>query len=193
MNKADPTLEQSSLTYYEERAQEYDELYILGKRPSLIPDPELYRGEVKVLTDIAGKISGGDLLDLACGTAFWLPYYAAACRGITLFDQSEAMLAEAEKKVIHQGVQDKTRFITGKFFNHDFQGDSFDVVLIGFFYQPSRPGPGGGFFPETGGPAEAGRTVSDFRFSLERVPGQAKEKRRGPGTAAQRRTTFQHL
>lgn len=48
-----------------------------------------------MLEGIVAGVVHGRLLDLACGTAYWLPHYAANCPRITLFDQSDRMLAEA--------------------------------------------------------------------------------------------------
>ncbi len=73
--------------YYDGRANEYDELYE-GKGPAF-PDPEAYKDDVKRIREIAHDFGRGHLIDIACGTGFWLPYYASNCAEITLVDQSE--------------------------------------------------------------------------------------------------------
>jgi len=72
------------LAYYNERAPEYEEAYTLGTGTASITEPD--------------QIVRGRIVDLACGTAFWLPHYAQHCRHMTLFDQSDNMLAEAREK-----------------------------------------------------------------------------------------------
>ena len=72
-------------------------------------------------------------MDLACGTAYWLPHYAANCSQITLFDQSDRMLDEARLKASAHGVIERCDFVQGDFFEHEFPSRSEDTALIGFF------------------------------------------------------------
>jgi ubiquinone/menaquinone biosynthesis C-methylase UbiE len=72
-------------------------------------------------------------LDLACGTGYWLPSYARQCSRITLFDQSDRMLAESRAKADRLGVVDRCVFVHGDFFEQDFEKNAYDTVLAGFF------------------------------------------------------------
>jgi ubiquinone/menaquinone biosynthesis C-methylase UbiE len=72
-------------------------------------------------------------MDLACGTAYWLPHYAPNCSRITLFDQSARMLAETRAKANGLGVADRCVFLQGDFFEERFDERSYDSVLVGFF------------------------------------------------------------
>src|SRR4029077_13941939 len=100
----DSELRQRMLSYYNERAPDYEEAYTLGTGTASIPDPEVFKAEARVLEDIVAGVLHGRLLDLACGTAYWLPHYAANCPRITLFDQSDRMLAEARMKASRLGI-----------------------------------------------------------------------------------------
>ena len=83
-----PDLRESTFRYYDERAPEYDEIYTLGKGSTSISDPSAYIGEVGILSGLVARFCQGRLLDLPCGTGFWLPHYAARCVSTTMLDQS---------------------------------------------------------------------------------------------------------
>jgi demethylmenaquinone methyltransferase/2-methoxy-6-polyprenyl-1,4-benzoquinol methylase len=121
------------LAYYDERAPEYEEAYTLGTGTASIPAPELFKAEARVLESIVARVGHGRLMDLACGTAYWLPHYAANCSHITLFDQSKRMLAEAETKARSLGMLARCEIVAGDFFGHEFSRHSYDTVLVGFF------------------------------------------------------------
>ena len=129
----DADLRQRMLAYYDERAPEYDEAYTLGTGTASMPDPEVFKAEARVLSGIVGRIAHGRIMDLACGTAYWLSHYATNCSRITLFDQSERMLAESRAKADRLGVLDRCVFIQGDFFEQEFESNVYDTVLIGFF------------------------------------------------------------
>jgi ubiquinone/menaquinone biosynthesis C-methylase UbiE len=129
----DSDLRQRMLTYYDERAPEYEEAYTLGTGTASIPDPEVFKGEARVLTDIVSRFAHGRIMDLACGTAYWLPSYAPNCSRITLFDQSSRMLTEGRVKAHRLGIVDRCAFVQGDFFAHKFDQAAYDTVLVGFF------------------------------------------------------------
>jgi ubiquinone/menaquinone biosynthesis C-methylase UbiE len=126
----DKSLKQKMALYYDERAREYDEIYV-GKGPA-IPDPIAYQNDVKKVSEIASKFGGGHLIDIGCGTGFWLPYYAQNCSLITLLDQSEKMLSECKKRVDELGLKYKCNLVQGDFFETHFEDSSFDSTLTGF-------------------------------------------------------------
>jgi ubiquinone/menaquinone biosynthesis C-methylase UbiE len=129
----DPRLRQHMLEYYNERAPEYEEAYTLGTGTTSLTDPSIFTTEATLLANIVHECVHGRLMDLACGTAFWLPQYASVCSRITLFDQSEKMLEESRSKVEQLGVGDRCSFLQGDFFANEFGRDEYDCVLVGFF------------------------------------------------------------
>jgi len=128
----DSDLRRRMLAYYDERAPEYEEAYTLGTGTASIPDPEVFKAEARVLGGIVGQIAHGRIMDLACGTAYWLPHYAPNCSSITLFDQSSRMLTEGRAKAQRLGAIDRCAFVQGDLFEHPFEQAAYDTVLVGF-------------------------------------------------------------
>ncbi|MCY3556839.1 MAG: class I SAM-dependent methyltransferase [Gemmatimonadetes bacterium] len=129
----DPRLRQSMNAYYNERAAEFDEIYTLGKPPGSVTDPELYKEEARSLGDLVREHCRGSVLDIPCGTGYWLQFYATNCSAITLVDQSENMLEEGREKARAQGVEPNTRFVKADALDVSLEDRSFDSVLVGFF------------------------------------------------------------
>ena len=126
------TLNQEMMSYYDARAPEYDEIYV-GKGPASIPNPDLYRRETEITSKLVQGFGRGHLIDIGCGTGYWLPYYAGNCSDVALLDHSEKMLSQCRKRVTSLGLEDKSCFIQGDFFEVILDEDSFDSALIGFF------------------------------------------------------------
>jgi cyclopropane fatty-acyl-phospholipid synthase-like methyltransferase len=127
----DHGLEQELIAYYDARAREYDEVYS-GKNPA-IAEPELYIKEVKEIAHIVSEFGSGHVVDIGCGTGFWLPYYANNASSITLIDESEIMLKVCEQRVRVLGIADKCEFQNESFYTKKWERDRFDSALIGFF------------------------------------------------------------
>lgn len=127
----DKNLRRSMFEYYGERAPEYDQVYA-GGGPAAFGTPEDYARDVDILSRIVARVCVGELIDLGCGTAFWLPHYADICGRVTLVDQSEGMLAEALDRVAALGIADRTVSLQADVVDHDFGGTRFDCVLVGF-------------------------------------------------------------
>ena len=122
--------------YYDERAPEYDEVYS-GGGPAF-PKPGLYKQDVDAIIKMVKGFGAGSIIDVACGTGFWLPYYAGNCTKITLLDQSGKMLAECKERTKRFGIIAKCNFIHSDFFNSVFEMESFDSAVVGFFISHLR-------------------------------------------------------
>ena len=129
----DSDLRQQMLAYYDQRAPEYEEAFTLGTGTTSIPNPEVFKAEAPVLGGIVRRFARGRIMDLACGTAVWLPEYAPNCSHITLFDQSDRMLREARAKVQRLGLIDRCVWVRGDFLDHAFEPAAYDTALVGFF------------------------------------------------------------
>jgi demethylmenaquinone methyltransferase/2-methoxy-6-polyprenyl-1,4-benzoquinol methylase len=129
----DSDLRSRMLQYYQERASEYEEAYVLGTGTASIPDPSVFQDEAALLGGVVQRFVQGRVIDLACGTGYWLPHYAPRCSSITLFDQSENMLDQCEKKVVALGIADRCAIVRGDFFDYEFNPAAYDSTLLGFF------------------------------------------------------------
>jgi demethylmenaquinone methyltransferase/2-methoxy-6-polyprenyl-1,4-benzoquinol methylase len=126
-------IQRGMFAYYDERAPEYEEAYTRGTGTCSIRDPEVFKRDARKLADAVANGTRGRIMDLACGTAYWMPHYARACSRVTLFDQSTRMLAEARTKADRLGILDRCVLLQGDFFTHRFDAQAYDTVLVGFF------------------------------------------------------------
>ena len=120
------------LAYYDERAPEYEQAYTLGTGTASLSNPDIFKAEACVLAGIVGNVVCGRVMDLACGTAYWLPHYAQASSRITLFDQSGKMLTEARSKAHQLDIVERCDFVQADFLGYDFLRCGYDTVLVGF-------------------------------------------------------------
>ncbi len=90
----------------------------------------------------------GHLIDIGCGTGFWLPYYEGNCTQVTLVDQSGRMLSVCRKRADDLRVQGKCRFIHGDFFTLMLGNHPFDSAITGFFLNHLFLGKGVAIVPE---------------------------------------------
>ena len=120
------------LAYYNERAHEYEEAYTRGTGTASITDPTVFTNEIAVLEGIVRGFGCGHLLDVACGPGYWLPHYVGNCSRVTLFDQSERMLAECALKRDRLGAVDRCALVRGDVFDYRFAPAAHDSALVGF-------------------------------------------------------------
>lgn len=128
----DLDLRRMMLAYYDERAPEYEEAYTLGTGTASISDPNVFITDIAHLVEVVARFGHGELIDLGCGTGYWLPHYAGNCSRVTLFDQSEHMLLECREKVRARGLDDRCVFIQGDAFDYRFDRNAYDCALLGF-------------------------------------------------------------
>jgi ubiquinone/menaquinone biosynthesis C-methylase UbiE len=124
-------LQREMLTYYDERAEEYDLVYE-GKGPAIRRYADQYRQNTAEVCEIVAGFGRGHLIDIACGTGFWAPHYARNCERFTFVDQSAGMLAECKKRVEELGLTDRCRFVQGNVFDVALEPAAYDCALVGF-------------------------------------------------------------
>ena len=106
------------LRYYDERASEYEEAYVRVRERRRFPTRTCSAAEASLLTGVVERFARGRIVDLACGTGYWLPHYAGRCSSITLVDQSGRMLDECRKKTDALGVADRCTVVQADVFEH---------------------------------------------------------------------------
>jgi ubiquinone/menaquinone biosynthesis C-methylase UbiE len=126
----DDELRRGMMSYYSERANGYDAIY-LGKGHVTI-DPDVYKRDVANVSKMISGFGKGYLIDIACGTGFWLSHYARNCVQITFLDQSERMLAKCKDRVEDLRMTDRSLFIQGDFFDTALETRKYDCALVGF-------------------------------------------------------------
>ena len=128
----DPEVRRQTLAYYHERAAEYEQAYTHGTGTSSIRDPQVFIAEAASLARVVGEFGHGHLVDIACGTGYWLPRYAARCERITLVDQSANMLRECAQKVSLLGIADRCQLVQADVLDFAPPPAAYDCALIGF-------------------------------------------------------------
>jgi SAM-dependent methyltransferase len=83
--------------YYDQRAAEYEQIYL--------PRDEAHGRELGELArGLRVAMEGRGVLEVACGTGYWTACAAQVARSVTATDVSRAMLAEAREKVLPPNV-----------------------------------------------------------------------------------------
>lgn len=119
------------MEYYDERAREYDEIFE-GKGPATYR-PEFYALDIESIGKFMENFGRGSLIDIACGSGYWLKFLYEKCSTFTFLDQSEQMLKECRLKAEKFGITGNSRFIVSDILNYTFEEtDRFDCALIGF-------------------------------------------------------------
>jgi ubiquinone/menaquinone biosynthesis C-methylase UbiE len=126
----DDNIIREMMSYYDERAEEYDKIY-LGKSHTTI-DADVYRKDVANVSEMVSRFGKGHLIDIACGAGFWLPNYARNCNQITFLDQSARMLSKCKDRVEELGLADISSFIQGDFLDIKLEASKYDCALVGF-------------------------------------------------------------
>ena len=83
--KMDNEFKLELMSYYDERAKEYDKIYI-GEGPA-IPEPELHKSEFTEISQMVSHFGRGHSRDIGCGTGFWLLSYGSETSGDFFLDK----------------------------------------------------------------------------------------------------------
>jgi ubiquinone/menaquinone biosynthesis C-methylase UbiE len=125
-------------SYYDARADGYDDFY-QGKGQAV---PELaseYPIDTAAVSRLLEHFGHGDVIDLACGTGFWLSAYGANCRTVTLVDQSADVLARCRHRVRALGLDERARVIHGDLFEVALDQSGYDAAIVGFLLSHLTP------------------------------------------------------
>jgi SAM-dependent methyltransferase len=117
--------------YYDAQADTYEDFYF-GKGQAVAALGSEYDIDRAGIGALLAAFGRGDVIDLACGTAFWLSVYGPYCRTVTLVDQSATSLAKCEKRIRTMGLQSAARIVRGDLFEVPLPTRGFDGGFIGF-------------------------------------------------------------
>ncbi|HEY1303494.1 MAG TPA: class I SAM-dependent methyltransferase [Vicinamibacterales bacterium] len=132
MPRADRDVETSEMfAYYDARVDGYDDFY-QGKGAAIGPLSRDYPIDTATIGALLSSFGHGDVLDLGCGTGFWLSTYGRNSRSITLVDQSAPALARCAQRVDALALQHVARIIRGDIFDVPLADSGFDACVLGF-------------------------------------------------------------
>jgi len=126
----DDELREEMLRYYHQRADEYDGLY--EGRVATAIGRDVYVEETAAVGRIARCFGKGAVLDVGCGTGFWLQFYARNCSSFTFLDQSDRMLARSRERAESAGVAAQSVFVQAGFEDASLPEEAYDAALVGF-------------------------------------------------------------
>jgi SAM-dependent methyltransferase len=129
----EPSVKTSMLEYYDVHADDYDRVYAGQFSGSELVGSDAYPEDTAALREVIQRSCSGTLLDVPCGTAFWLPAYSSSVERAVLIDQSDRMLAKARSRATDLGLDARYTFLQGNILTHPWNPDSFDTMLVGFF------------------------------------------------------------
>lgn len=110
--------------YYAARAREYDRIYRKPER-----QPDLRRIEAW----LADVLAGCSVLEVACGTGYWIPFYAPRARRVLGIDSADETLAIARARVPAEVASGKVRFEVADAYAIDPQAPPFDAAFDAAF------------------------------------------------------------
>ena len=117
--------------YYQAQAANYEDFYD-GKGQAIAALSGEYATDTAGVTTLLSSFGRGDVVDLACGTGFWLSVYGGNAASITLVDQSEQALAHCERRLQNLGLAAVARIVRGDVFNVPLDEARYDACMLGF-------------------------------------------------------------
>jgi len=115
-------------TYYDQRASEYDDWYLLVGRYARRADHAQWKADLRVLAERARAFGIGQLLEIACGTGWWTREFAPHTR-VTAVDFAPAMLNVARER--QRSMSLGADFVRADAYHLPFRADSFDSCFAG--------------------------------------------------------------
>jgi len=128
-------------SYYEAQADSYEDFYE-GRGQAVGALAREYPVDTKAISSLLSGFGRGNVVDLACGTGFWLTTYGGNCTSVTLVDQADAALTKCKQRVDKLRLQAKVRLIQGDIFEVPLGQAAYDACLLGFLlsHLPERSG-----------------------------------------------------
>jgi len=119
------------IAYYDAQAANYEDFYD-GKGQAIAALSGEYATDAAGVATLLSSFGRGDVVDLACGTGYWLTVYGRNAASITLVDQAERVLAHCERRVQQLGLEAVARTIRGDVFGVPLPEAGYDAGMLGF-------------------------------------------------------------
>lgn len=118
-------------SYYEAQADGYDDFY-QGRGQAVPQLAREYPVDTAAISELLTGFGHGDVVDLACGTGFWLSAYGSNSKTVTLVDQSATVLARCLSRVQELGLGGVATAIQGDLFRVRLVEAGYDAAMVGF-------------------------------------------------------------
>jgi len=118
-------------SYYDAQAESYEDFY-RGEGQAIAALSSEYSIDTAGVAALLSGFGQGDVVDLACGTAFWLATYGRNCTTVTLVDQSAAALARCRQRIHELNLHDTAKVIQGDVFDVPLTAGGYDAGVVGF-------------------------------------------------------------
>jgi len=115
-------------TYYDQRASEYDDWYLLVGRYARRQGDARWKADLRVLAERVRAFGSGRLLEIACGTGWWTRELAVHGR-VTAVDFAPAMLNVARERLRSMSLG--ADFVRADAYRLPFRANSFDSAFAG--------------------------------------------------------------
>ena len=127
----DDSLLEEQVAYYRARAAEYDEWFLRTGRYDHGPEHRAaWQAEVAIVERALHEhLSGGDVLELACGTGLWTRHLARSHRRVLAVDASPEVI-EINRARTHS---DSVQYVLADVFSWTPPAGQFDAVFFGFW------------------------------------------------------------
>lgn len=131
------------IRYYEDRADIYEKLYERRDEYDLGPEGNArWFAATSILeSSIKSLRADGSVLEIACGTGLWTRWLAPRASRLLCVDTSPRMLQRNRELVGDPGID----YVLADVFEWD-PGESFDVIVMGFFISHIPPDRFAGFW-----------------------------------------------
>jgi len=125
------TVLREQLAYYRARAGEYDEWFHRTGRYDRGPEHRAkWQSEIQLVEDaLRVHLSGGRVLELACGTGLWTRHLARAAASVLAVDGSPEVIELNRARTNASNVE----YVLADLFTWDPPAASFDAVFFGFW------------------------------------------------------------
>lgn len=124
-------VESSMMEYYDARAEEYEKIFI-GEGPASCKS-EVYKKDVSELFKFLSGFGQGKVIDIGCGTGYWLKGYYKNSTAITFLDASIHMLQKCQEKVIQYDLEKCSDFVQTDFLKwKNCPSHEYDGAIAGF-------------------------------------------------------------
>ncbi len=125
-----PSDDRAMRVYYDERAAEYDQWYLLEGIYAGLTDRARWNAELAVLARRVGDFGAGRILEIAPGTGWWTRYLARNGRVVGV-DWAPRMLAQARKRL--EACALKAAMVRGDAYALPFKDASFESCFFSFW------------------------------------------------------------